>query len=480
MTDSTRTFLGREARVSEQRHLRKNYLSLVEVLALSVAILAPTMAMAFNTAPAAAQSGTAVPLSFLVSTIAMLFVGVSFTEFSKRIAHAGAVYAYTARGLGPKTGFVSGWAITATYFCYAAGCSALFGNFADVFLRHFSIHVPIWILVGIGIAVVWVFSYQDIRLSTRAALTLEVISIVVVLILAFVIIARGGASGNTGVPFTLSGTSVSGVGMAMIFAILSFAGFEGASTLGEEAKNPRRAVPFAIFGTVLAAGIFYVFVSYAQVIGFGTAHISDLQNAASPLDTLATRYIGNVMGIFIDFAAMISAFACSLGSANACSRMLFALGRDGTLPHRLSVTHPKHSTPHVAVHTIGALMSVAYLLWGIPAGASNYYSYMGTIGTLTLLVAYLLINVAAVRFFRRDREHGYSTLKHLVIPIIGIVILLWPIYGNLVPMPAYPFNLFPPIAALWIILGIVVIQVRTRRNPAIAASIVSNLENVGG
>lgn len=243
--------------MAEQK-LRKNYLSMIEVLALSVSIVAPTMAMAFNTAPAAGAAGASVPLSFLVGTIAMLLVGVSFFEFSKRIPHSGSVYAYNAQGLGPKTGFVSGWALTATYFCYSAGCAALFGNFANAFLLHFGVHVPEFILVLIGIAVVWFFSFRDIRLSTRAALLLEGISIVVVLILCFVIVGKGGHAGNTGAPFTFGSVGISGVGAGIIFAVLSFAGFEGASTLAEEAKNPRRAVPLAIYGTVIAAGIFYV------------------------------------------------------------------------------------------------------------------------------------------------------------------------------------------------------------------------------
>lgn len=99
-------------------HLRKNYLSIIEVLALSVSIVAPTMATAFNTALTAGVAGAGVPRSFLIGTIAMLLVGVFFFEFSKRIPHSGSVYAYNARGLGPKTGFVSGWALTASFDRY--------------------------------------------------------------------------------------------------------------------------------------------------------------------------------------------------------------------------------------------------------------------------------------------------------------------------------------------------------------------------
>ena len=460
----------------EEKQLRKNYLSIFEVVALSVSIIAPTMAMAFNTSLTAQVAGGAVPLSFLVGTVAMLLVGVSFFEFSKRIPHSGSVYAYNARGLGPKAGFVSGWALTATYFAYAAATAGLFGNFANVFLQHFGLHLPEWSLVLLGIGLVWLFSFRDVRLSTRTALLLEGVSIVVLLVLSLVIVGKGGAAGNTVVPFTLGSGGASGVGMGIIFAILSFAGFEGAATLGEEAKNPKRAVPLAIYGTVIAAGIFFVFVSYAQVVGFGMGHIKALQTSQAPLDALATTYVGNAMAVFVDFAAMISAFACSLGSANAGSRMLFALGRDGTLPKVLGSVHPIHGTPHMSVHVLGIFMVVSYLLVGVPAGAANFYGYFGTVGTLTLLVAYLLINLSAIRYFRRHREGGYSPIRHLVIPILGFLILLWPVYGNLYPVPAYPYNLFPYIAGAWIVLGIVLIRVMSGRDPGLADRIVADME----
>ncbi|WDL98602.1 APC family permease [Alicyclobacillus sp. ALC3] len=467
---------------NNQNKLKRNYLSMVEVLALSVSIVAPTMAMAFNTAPAAGAAGASVPLSFLVGTIAMLLVGVSFFEFSKRIPHSGSVYAYNAQGLGPKTGFVSGWALTATYFAYAAGCAALFGNFANVFLLHFGLHVPEWLLVFVGMAVVWFFSYRDVRLSTRAALLLEGISILVVLVLCFVIVGKGGNAGNTAVPFSMGSVGLSGVGAGMIFAVLSFAGFEGAATLAEEAKNPHRAVPLAIYGTVIAAGIFYVFVSYSEVIGFGAGHVAKLAGSSAPLDTLASSYIGSAMGTFVDFAAMISAFACSLGSANAASRMLFALGRDGALPRFLSRVHDRHGTPHVAVNTISILGVVLYLIIGLPAGASNFYAYFGTIGTFTLLVAYLLINVAAIRYFGKRKSAGYySVVRHLIVPVVGFIVLLWPIYGNIYPVPSFPYNLFPYIALAWIVIGIIIINAQSSRDPGLASRIVRDLDvEVGG
>ncbi|MDB4866184.1 MAG: hypothetical protein JWR03_517 [Cohnella sp.] len=465
--------------MQENTSLRKNSLSIIEVLALSMAIIGPTIVMAFNTSLMAGAAGANAPLAFLVSTIAMLFVGITFMEFSKRISHAGSVYAYNAHGLGAKTGFISGWCMALTYFCFTAGCCALFGNFADIFLKHFGINIPIPILVLICLLIVWFLSYRDVRLSTRAALLLELTSMVVVLILAFVIVGKGGASGNSAAPFTISAGSVSGIGMALIFGVFSYAGFEGAATLAEEAKNPRRAVPVAIVGNLLLLGAFFVFVIYAQVIGFGVEHMDKLASSASPLDTLATTYVGQAMAIFVDFAAAISALACALGAAGACSRMLFAMGRDGVIPRVLGKTHPTHRTPHVAVHTIAILVVVLYAVWGIGSGASNFYGYVGTIGTFTILVTYMLINIAAIRYFRRNRAQGYSVFKHMIVPILGFLILLWPLYNNLYPIPPFPFNVFPYVAAAWIIVGVVVINLKTRRDPTLANRLIADMEELG-
>jgi amino acid transporter len=115
-------------------------------------------------------------------------------------------------------------------------------------------------------------------------------------------------------------------------ALPSCSWFEEATTLGEETSDPERAIPVAVFGTVVAALMFYVLVSYAQVVGYGIENAALLGQASAPLDELSTRFISGGFAGFLDLAATVSALACTIGALSAAARMLFALSRAGLLP----------------------------------------------------------------------------------------------------------------------------------------------------
>jgi amino acid transporter len=135
--------------------------------------------------------------------------------------------------------------------------------------------------------------------------------VLAILLLAIVVLTR--------VPLSLlpfkpePGHGWAAVGYGIVFAALSFAGFEGATTLGEETRNPRRSIPTAVIGTVITAALFYVFVSYAQVVGYGLDHVQELSQASAPLDELSTRFISGTFASFLDFAAVTGLQATSKG-----------------------------------------------------------------------------------------------------------------------------------------------------------------------
>lgn len=429
-------------------------LSLLEVFGLSIAVVAPTGAMAFNTAGTAAATGTAVPLAFILGGLGIFFVGISFVELAHHIPGEGSAYAYNAKAFGERIGFLSGWALTLTYIAFTVGCVSIFSNFADVFFKHFGLSLPIPVYIVVALAAGWWLSHKGIEFSTRFALVLELISVAALAILALVIIFSGGAHGNSMKPFSLSGTSISGLGTGMVFALLSFAGFEGAATVAPQAKKPNKAITVAILGTVIFAVIFYVVVSYAQVIGFGTGNISKLANSAAPLNYLATKYVGSYMAVFIDFASCTSFFACYLGAMNAAAFMMKALANNGYLTAWFSNDKSLNTTPTHALDTVSLIALVAYAIFGLKVGPTNFYNYCGTLGTISLLLVYVMVNLGAIKYFTTHREH-FSFWKHLISPIIGTIVLIYPIYSNLWPVPAFPMNLFPYIVVAWILIGLV-------------------------
>ena len=444
--------------------LRRN-LGLIEAIGLSLSIIAPTMAMAFNVTLAVGAAGSAAPLAFGIGTVALAIVGLSFVAFARRVAHAGSAYAYITREFGPRAGFITGWALMLTYMTYGTGSAVLIGNFIDAALSNYKIAVPnLWIFDSAAASCVAILlAYRNMRLAARLMLGLEVISILAIIVLGIIVLsdvnAKGGLSAAPFAPDAKFGWS--GIGYAMVFAVLSFAGFEGAATLGEETGNPNRAIPIAVLGTVLLAGVFYIFASYIQVIGFGLGNMVALAKDSAPLNTLALKFGSRGFATVLDLAASISAFSCILGSLSAAARMLFALGRAGLAP-TLGQAHPQHGTPGAAVLVIGAIMVLGELIWSPFIGAGNYYGDTATIGTLALILVYMGVTSAEAIDASRARKWIWSGLG-----LLGSLILIWPLWNSIYPIPAYPGNLWPYLVVMYLLAGGVLLLMRPVMGQAI-------------
>ena len=240
----------------------------------------------------------------------------------------------------------------------------------------------------------------------------------------------------------------------MVFAVLSFGGFEAAATLGEETKNPHRNIPIAILGTLLVAGALYVLISYAQVLGYGLENSSALASDPAPLDTLALRFASRGYAITLDLAAALGAFSCVLGSLSAAGRLLFALGRAGLAPTPRP-HHARHSTLPNAI-LISGIASVLCLLLGAPkAGPGMYYGALGTIGTLALILVYMGVAWAQAKEAALTRH-----IIGIALGLAGVLLLIWPLYNSVYPVPAYPGNIWPLLLLGWLVCGGVLLLAR--------------------
>jgi amino acid transporter len=425
---------------------------LLEAVGLSVATIAPTLAMAFNVSLAVQFAGPAAPLAFVIGTVLVLIVGFSFIAWSRRVAHAGSAYGYITQAFGRGWGFLAGWALLLTYLAYGAGTSALVGNFIEAAARTSGLRGPsLWMSVSVAATVCATFlARRNMRLAGRLMLILEGLSLLAVMVLAIVIIAKLSALHSLSPrPFTPSPAyhGWAGVGYALVFAVLSFGGFEAAATLGEETNHPHRNIPFAILGTLLLAGMLYVVISYAQVIGFGLEHADALANDPAPLDTLAVRYTSRSFAVVLDLAAALGAFSCVLGSLSAAGRMLYALGRAGLAPAK-SHSADKRGTLETAILISGAACLLCLLVWARGAGPRAYYGALGTVGTLALILVYMGVAWAQAKE-AATRRRGVGC----VVGLAGALLLLWPLYNSVYPVPAYPDNLWPLLLLGWLACG---------------------------
>ena len=311
-------------------------------------------------------------------------------------------------------------------------------------------------------------------------LAFEVVSVCLILVLMGVIcwrLAAGtapGGQGWSGDVFVLPpGVGVSALTLAATSGFLAFAGFESAGSLGEESLVPTRMIPRAIITAVAFGAVFYVACITVQTLGFGTgaAGVSAFRHSQAPLGELARRYVGTPLAALLDLGAVLSALGAGLGGVTVAARMMFAFGRDGLASRRLSGVSAATGVPRRALAAemlIGLALLTAFRLAG--TSALNVFFYLATIGTLSLLVMYVLTNVAAARHL------GRRSPVQLVAPAAGVLIAGFVLYHNVWPVPPAPYRFLPYLVLGWLLAGLALTVVI----PGFAAKAAGGLERAAG
>jgi amino acid transporter len=428
-------------------------------VSISIGVMAPTLAMSITGVAAAGLLGRAASLAYVVAAIGVGLVAYGFARLSAEFASAGSVYAFVGGALGPRTGFVAGWALLGTYLIFPVVSISAIAIFGQAFLRSTGIaeHAAWLPLALVGWALVWLIASRAILTAARTLLLFEVVSVAVILVLMAIIVAKlvfGGAPAGRGLTLDVfsppPGTTLSTIALASVFGFLSYAGFESAGSLGEESTDPRRMIPRSMAAAIVFGGVFYVACIAVQTLGFGTGPVGVRAFASSPapLGELAQLYVGRGMADVLNLAAIISAIGAGLGCASVAARMLFALGRDRLLDERLAAVSPTGAPGGGLAFVM--LLDLAILVVFGAAGAKplNVFFYFATIGTLSLLCMYVLTNVAATRFLAVE-----GSRLELALPLAGIAVACYVLYHNVRPVPASPYDAFPYVVAGWLVLG---------------------------
>jgi amino acid transporter len=448
-------------------------LSIWAAVGLSVALMAPSMAANINPQGSATYAGRAVPLTFLIAAVGVLLVSYSFVRLCQYFHHSGSVYAFVGATLGPRTGAVAGWGLLGTYTFYAVVTSAAAGIFGTAFLQEVGIwhNPPTWapfVLLAVTLLLVLVLAIMPVRRGGHVLLSIEGTTVALILVVTAVVLVRllaGNAPGGhtfTWSVFTVGpGISSSGLFLGVVFGFLSFAGFEAAATLGEEARRPTRDIPRAIFGVAVFGGVYFVVVTAVEMMGFGTgaAGVKAFTISPSLLGDLGATYVGHWVGDLITLGTTFSAFGCCLACVVGGARLLYAMSRDTAGPRGLGRSNSRFGTPAWATLVVVAATAV---IVGIQAGvaaqpaAFNSFLWSGTIGTLILLVAYVLASIGCIMLVFVRHKLPVPTWQ-IVVPIAGLVVLGYTLYRNVYPYPTGDSAWFPAVAGAWLVVAIVAV-----------------------
>jgi amino acid transporter len=452
--------------------LRTSYLSFTEVLAQSIASIAPSATPALVIPLVFATAGNGTWLAYLFATLAIALVGANLNQFTRRSASPGSLYSFIVKGLGPNVGVLSGWALVLAYLLTASAVLCGFINYANELFHYANITVPAIIIGIIGAAIAWYVAIKDIKLSANLMLAFEAISLVLIFILAIVVLVKHNFEIDSS-QWTLQDVSPDSIRIGLVLAFFSFVGFESATSLGDEAQKPLRSIPRVVTISAIFVGVFFVLLSYTQVLGF-EGNATKLNESAAPLADLATLNGVEFFGPLINIGALVSFWACFLACTNAGARILFSMGRHGIFHSSVGQAHENNKTPHIAI-TISTILAlvIPVILIAFGAGLFEIYGWVGTIATFGFLLCYALISISAPVYLYREKE---LKKRHIVLSVVTVLILLIPIVGSVYPLPAYPYGLFPFIFVGWLVLGAIWFGIKRSRSPEVASDIESNLE----
>lgn len=466
--------------------LERNAIGLTEVLFQSITHMAPAVATALSIGAATSFAGGNTPLAVVLALVAALFTAFSMGELARHLPSAGGMYTYVARGLGSFAGWLMAWAFLLAEPIVPAALYASFGLFGAAFITTLTgiqfdlLWLPLAVLCGV---IVWWLVYRGISISTRVGVVLGLVEIGIFLLISLLLIVNAGSRNSISVFIPGEGGLLPAM-QGMVFCLLAFVGFEAAAPLAEEARDPKRTIRQAVIWSAILIGLFYVFCYYAATVYFGPENMTGFltANDGDPWGGMADEVLPGIGSLLITFAILNSSIANANAGANASTRAIFALGRARLLPAALAEVHPTHRTPVNAVHLQGVLAIVLAVALGLLFAGTDFggplatYIFIGYALGLLFAGMYIAVNIAAIGYYLGEGRAEFNPLKHVVVPILGVLLLIPAFLGVLggltipildieLPQLASPFDIVPPLVGIWMLVGIVLYFVLRSSRP---------------
>jgi amino acid transporter len=358
------------------------------------------------------------------------------------------------------------------------------GGMVTMTLDHYtSVHVP-WepLSVVLTVAAIWVTA-RGVKLSTSAVGVALVAQVGVMLaVCAVAIIDQSGHLSSA--PFAWSHLSggLTGLSRGFPLALYMFIGWENGPALAEECRDPERTVPRALFLSIAIGTVLFVLFAYVTVTGFHY-DVSSIGRNSVPFLTVADHDLGGV-AVLAWIAGIVSVLAALVAGSSSQARMLFDGGRSGLLPAPLGRLHERTATPVNALITMAVIGLAIIGVWSLThviAGDTRsmnpvgLYAECSTMGTIVILIVYLLTNLSLPVFMWRRHRATFSVIRHVALPVVGSAVLIVPFIELCTPGQPSPYNTFPFIAVGLLVLAAGIAGLVVHRNPATGAA-----ETAGG
>ncbi|PRY08832.1 APC family permease [Kineococcus rhizosphaerae] len=387
-------------------------MGVAELVFTVLAFNAPlSIAVGFIPVVIGAGNGLGAPLIFVVCAVLLIVFAVGFTTMGRHLPNPGAYYAYITAGLGRPLGLGCAFVAVFAYFFILIGSYAFGGITLQALVRDMlnGPDIEWWVWVLVLQAVAGVLGYFRISLSAKILTVAMCLEVVVIVAYNAVVLFRGGPQGRPVPALDLSNFTSGAVGLALLFGVTCFAGFEATAVFREETRDPARTVPRAAYLSVIVMAVMYAVTTGVVIIAFGP----DAVVAATGADPTGAMlgsfrlYLGQVAVDIVNVLLCSSIFAAVLATHNVCARYLYSLSVDAVLPRSLSVVHPRHASPHRASVAVSALVFLATaVLLTINLEPLRLYAALVGIGGYALLFLLLCTAVAVIPYLTRMRRQG--------------------------------------------------------------------------
>jgi basic amino acid/polyamine antiporter, APA family len=426
-------------------HSLKKTLGKGSLIALGIGAIIGAGLFSITGGAAANQAGPAITISFIVAALGCAFAGLCYAEFSSMIPVAGSAYTYSYATMGEFVAWIIGWDLVLEYAVGAATVSISWSRYLVKFLAGFDIHLPVSLTAGpwdgglINAPAVFVVILMSLLLvkgtKDSAAVNAVIVALKITVVLIFIILGwkyintanyENYIPENTG---NFGEFGFSGIIRAAAIVFFAYIGFDAVSTAAQEAKNPKKDMPWGILGSLAICTVLYILFAHVMtgVTSYTTFKGQDgIAPVAVAIDHMGTADAAGVihpdypwLNKAIVLAILAGYMSVILVMLMGQSRVFFSMSKDGLLPKVFSEVHPKFRTP--AKNNLLFLVFVSLFAAFVPA---RVVGEMTSIGTLFAFIL-VCIGVIIMRKTMPNAPRAFVTPLVPLIPILGVFTCLF-------------------------------------------------------
>jgi amino acid transporter len=413
-------------------------------------------------------NGAGLPIVFLVAGVVLGCFAVGYVAINRAVPGGGGFARYVHAGFGPGAGLGAAYATTLAYGAGTIGITAAAGYFADVIAQGHGLHLPWWIYSVVALIIVGFLGRHAADLSATVLLVMIVAEFAMLVVLDILILAHSGLSALPLDIFSTEHVFSGSIGPALMIAFTSFIGIESAVIYANEARNPGKTVPRAIYACVGVISVFYFLTIWLIVGSVGVDQIVPKaeKSQGDLVFVLSGEQGGSLLTALMQIFFLTSVLASLVALHNATTRYLQTMGTQGTMPKFLGALHSKYQGPARASEALSILTAVLVAVF-VLVGADPYlgvYTSLGGLFTVGIVAMQGAVAVTVVVFFRRRKDK--RLWKTLAAPAIGAVGLLTATgliianYSVLTGTEDTIPNLLPWLIPLAFVVGFVVYRLR--------------------